>query len=224
MTTPTAFRPRTAAAGRRAVAGLLGAALLAGCAGPAAVVRPVSPPVGPSTSATPTPGPLDLVAVREQAGIADCPVVTGPVPTPLADGLPNLTLDCLGSERTLNLAALRGTPTVINLWAQWCPPCRAEAPHLREFSEAAGDRVLMLGIDYADPQPDWAIEFAGLVGWTYPHLVDPDRRTLPGLRVQGIPMTLLVDADGRIVHRFSGALSSTRQLKDLVAEHLGVTV
>lgn len=214
---------RTAAV--RAVA-LAGALALAGCAPAApAVVRPASPPAGASGTPTPAAGPTpaDLATLRERAGIPDCPVPTGPPPAPVADGLPDVALACLGSDRTLNLASLRGTPMVVNLWAQWCPPCRAEAPHLREFAAQAGDRVLMLGIDYGDPQPDWAIEFAALAGWTWPHVVDPERRTAPGLRLQGIPLTLLVDADGRIVHRFNGAFSSSAELRALVEEHLGVT-
>lgn len=211
----------------RVAAALAGALVLAGCAPAApAVIRTVpAPPASASAPPTPaTPGADDLVALREKAGLPDCPVVAGPPPAPLADGLPDLTLDCLGSDRTLNLASLRGTPLVINLWAQWCPPCRAESPHLRDFAARADGTVLMLGIDYGDPQPDWAIEFAALAGWTWPHVVDPERRTASALRVPGIPMTLLVDADGRVVHRFSGAFSSTQELADLVAEHLGVTV
>ncbi len=61
---------------------------------------------------------------------------------------------------------------VVNVWAQWCPPCRAEAPHLADVAEQAGDKVRIIGIDFDDPQPGYAIEFAQLAGWHYPQLVD----------------------------------------------------
>lgn len=186
---------------------------LAGCGGPAPGATFQAPASGAA---------VDLEQARRQAGIADCPVSSGK-PEARQDGLPDLTLDCLGGGASVRLAGLRGKPMVINLWAQWCPPCRAESPHLREFAQRAGDKVQLLGIDYSDPHPELAIEFAGLVGWHYPQLADPDRTAEGPLRLgTGIPVTLLVDAEGRIVHRVTGQLTSTEQLVDLVAEKLGV--
>lgn len=117
-----------------------------------------------------------LVSQREAAGIADCPA-TPLEAEPLPGGLPDLVLTCLGSGRQTNLAALRGTPMVINVWAQWCGPCRQEAPHLAGFAAAVGPDVLVLGIDYDDPEPALALEFAGQAGWTYAHLTDPTKQT-----------------------------------------------
>jgi len=172
-----------------------------------------------------TPAPLAVptarVAQREAAGIADCPV------TPLdADavrgGLPDLVLGCLGSGRQVNLAALRGSPMVVNLWALWCPPCREEAPYLREFAEAASGRVLVLGIDFAAPDPALALEFARYAGWTHPHVTDPLKQVAGPLGLTGIPVTLFVTADGVVAHRHVGPVTSTAQLADLAAEHVGV--
>lgn len=197
---------------KRAV-GLLAAAalLLSGCTGP---------------SETPSFAPVDpgaVVAARKQAGIADCPPSSTKVEV-RADGLPDLVLSCLGGDSVVRLAGLRGTPMVINVWAQWCPPCREEAPHLRRFAEATEGRVLMLGIDYDDAQPDWAVEFASLAGWKYPQLADPDRRLGGFMPVGGLPTTLFVDADGVIVHRVTGKLQSYDELVDLARTKLGVTL
>ncbi|MFT3876706.1 MAG: TlpA disulfide reductase family protein [Propioniciclava sp.] len=192
---------------------VLASVLLAGCA-----ARPVPPEPLP-------PRPVDpaLVAQREAAGIADCPETSASA-TPVGGGLPDLVLGCLGSERQVNLAALRGTPMVINAWAQWCGPCRLEAPHLREFAERAEGEVLMLGIDYNDPEPALALEFAQSSGWDYPHLTDPLRQTAGPLRVSGIPVTLLVDAEGRIQYRVVGVVESADQLAGHVRTYLGVEV
>jgi len=173
------------------------AVLLAGCGGPSA---------GP----TPTPGPtVDLVAARRAAGIEDCPQPSG---APVAGGLPELELECLGGDARMSLAGLRG-PLVINLWAQWCLPCRQEAPVLREFHSAHGDEVGLLGIDYNDPQPALAIEFAQLVGWTWPQLADPEKVSEAPLGLPGIPVSLLVDADGRLVARHAGPFTDLDELE-----------
>ena len=62
---------------------------------------------------------------------------------------------------------------------------------------------------------DWAIEFAGLVGWLYPHVVDEDKRLQVPLRVPGLPTTYFVDADGRIAGVHAGPFESTEQLATL---------
>lgn len=202
---------------RRAAAALASALLLlTGCA-PTATNGP--------TQAAPAALPVDraLVAQREAAGIPDCP------PTPLdapatPGGLPDLVLGCLGSGRQVNLAGLRGTPMVVNFWAQWCGPCRVEAPFLAEYARRAGDQVLMIGVDYADPDPALALEFAEYAGWAYPHVTDPLKQTAAPLRFTGIPVTVFVDAEGRILYRHVGAFSSTAQLAGFAETYLGVTV
>lgn len=197
---------------RAVLAGALVSGLaLVGCAAPSADPAPALR-VAP-----------ELVAQREAAGIPDCPETPAAV-APVQGGLPDLLLGCLGSGRQVNLAGLSGTPMVINVWAQWCAPCRVEAPHLKEFAERADGTVLVLGIDHADPEPGLAIDFAAQAGWTYPHLTDPLKKASGPLGFQGIPITLFVDADGRIVHRLVGGITSTDQLVADAATHLGVVV
>lgn len=106
----------------------------------------------------------------------------------------------------MRLARLRG-PMLVNLWAQWCEPCQAEAPHIAAFATTQ-KKVAVLGIDYSDPQPELAIQFAQLFGATYPQLSDLDNRLKGPLGVTGIPYTLLIDTDGRIVARHPGQFVS----------------
>ncbi|WP_165489966.1 TlpA family protein disulfide reductase [Propioniciclava sinopodophylli] len=162
-----------------------------------------------------------LVAQREAAGIPDCPETPASA-TAVEGGLPDLLLGCLGSGRQVNLAALRGKPMIINFWAQWCAPCRLEAPHLKEFAARAGDDVLVLGVDFADPDPALALEFASEAGWTYPHLTDPLKQTAGPVRFQGIPITLYVDAEGVIAYRAIGGIASTEQMVKDADTFLGV--
>ena len=195
----------------RPVVAVLALAMLAACAG--TDLRPPErltiPPVA------------DAPALRRGAGIPDCAAAAGAVPVP--GGLPDLTLACLGGDTDVRLAALRG-PMLVNLWAVWCAPCRVEGPHLAAFAVAAQGKVTMVGVDTADPDPAVSARFAGSIGWTYPQLQDPNRDLATALGSPGLPVTLFVDAQGRVVYRKVGAFGSAQQVRDLVAEHLSVTV
>ena len=137
-------------------------------------------------------------------------------------GLPDVVLACLGGGRSVRLAGLRGRPMLLNVWAQWCAPCRTEAPFLSQVAQADSGRLLVLGVDYADPLPGRAIEFARVSGWRYPQLVDQDKALTAPLRLAAIPQTFFVTADGTIAFRHSGPFTSAAQLTSLLAEHLGV--
>jgi thiol-disulfide isomerase/thioredoxin len=164
----------------------------------------------------------ELRKAKAEAGIEPC--VPGEVATPQAEPvLPEITLPCLGGGEPVDLDELRG-PLVINLFAQWCEPCRDELPYYQRLHEEGGDRVRVLGIDYLDTQPDGAIALARATGVTFPLLADPDGAVRADLRVRGLPGVVLVDADGRVAHVEYTVIRSYRQLTDLVSEHLGVMV
>jgi len=195
------------------------ALLLTGCATASPAVPTAS---GPATASA-NPNTPALVAQRTSAGLPDCDVPVGGAP-PLSDGLPAVVLPCLGSERSVDLSQVRGTPLVVNLWAQWCDPCKAEAPILAAFAARASGKVAVLGIDYSDPDPAAAIRFAAASGWRYPQLVDPDAVLRSRLTLPGIPVTLLVSADGRVVYRVTGGVASVDALVATVKDRLGVTL
>lgn len=184
----------------------------------------LSPTATPSRSASASAGASagsDLAAAKRAAGIADCPT-SDPEAEAVPDGLPAVTLACLGGGPEVDLAGLRGKPMVINVWAQWCGPCRQEAPHLRAVAARGGDKINFLGIDYDDPDPAAAIEYAGMAKWRYPQLQDRQKSIKPGLKILGPPQTLFVDADGRITFRHNGPITSDKELIAAIEEHLGV--
>ena len=193
--------------------------VVAGCAGSAAP----APPVESSAEAIPTPEvTADLAATKKAAGIADCPRSDSDVAA-LPSGLPDVVLPCLGGGREVRLAGLRGKPMMINVWAQWCEPCREEAPYLAEVAAANKSDLMIMGIDHADPRPDLAIEFAQLSTWTYPQLADPDVVLRAALQITGPPQTFFVRPDGTIAYRHAGPFTSAAEIRDLADKHLGVT-
>lgn len=155
-----------------------------------------------------------LRTLKQQAGIADCPTTSGPR---ASDGLPAATLPCLGGGRDVRLDELKG-PLVVNLWAQWCGPCRAELPHYEAFAKKYAGRVAVLGVDWNDTQPERALELARQTGVTYPLVAD----TEPAIRGQVLPRILLIDERGDIVHDEAVEIHSVSEIEAMVDEHLEV--
>jgi thiol-disulfide isomerase/thioredoxin len=155
-----------------------------------------------------------------QADLAECPESDPAVPA-REDGLPDITLSCLGDGPDVRLAGLRGTPTVVNLWASWCVPCREELPLFADLAGTGGVRVV--GISVQD-DPSSGLSLLLDTDVHYASVVDADSATKPLLRWTGLPMTLFVDAEGRVTHVERGQIADAEQLGSLVAEHLGADV
>lgn len=162
-----------------------------------------------------------LSAAKAAAGIEDCPASNAPAPDKKA--LPDITLDCLGGGKRVNLSGVAGTPSVINLWASWCEPCRKELPLLAKADKEYGSKLRILGVDFDDPAPDDAIELLKVSGVTYPQLVDRDSAIRTSLAVVGLPQTVFVDAQGRMVATERTPFRSYADLTAAIKQHLGVT-
>jgi cytochrome c biogenesis protein CcmG/thiol:disulfide interchange protein DsbE len=106
------------------------------------------------------------------------------------------------------LTQLQGTPVVVNVWAAWCGPCKAEAPLLHTASQTYGDRVQFLGVDILDSL-DGARGFIADHGLTYPSVFDPSGAIRDSLGMVGQPVTVFYDADGNVVSSWDGQLSQT---------------
>jgi thiol-disulfide isomerase/thioredoxin len=112
-----------------------------------------------------------------------------------------------------------GKITVVNVWASWCSPCRAEAPTLEEFAINNPD-IQFVGILTRDNLTS-ANSFVKRFGLTYPTLIDDAiipsfRGTLPA---NAIPTTIVIDTDGRVAARISGqvTVSSMREVLEKVS-------
>lgn len=118
-------------------------------------------------------------------------------------GAPDFTLKDI-NERIINLSSFRGKTVILNFWATWCPPCRAEMPSLnslyREFRNSglvviaiAADRNISAVKDYISKNP---IDFTVLI--------DPDNKVSRQYKVFSIPTTFLIDRNGTIIEKYLG--------------------
>lgn len=120
---------------------------------------------------------------------------------------PDLMID----GKVTALADFTDEVVVINVWGQWCGPCRGEAPELEAVYTATKDLgVRFLGIDVRDPQKDKAQDFVRDFAVSYPSIYDPPMRTLMALGgkfpTSTIPATLVLDRRHRVAAVFLRAL------------------
>lgn len=157
--------------------------------------------------AAPVTVPADVVGC--EASVADDATVAG------AAGLPVLRLPRLVGDHEAALQDLGGRSVLVDLWANWCAPCREEMPLLQEAYESHGDRIGFLG---STPRTRARLRSRCSPTWgvTYAHVVDEHRALMTGLAVPGLPVTLAVAADGRVVDRQVGPVSTAR-LGELVS-------
>ncbi len=116
------------------------------------------------------------------------------------------------------LVGLRGKPVVVNVWASWCAPCRAEMPLLQRAAMSYEGRVVFLGVASKDDL-DPAAAFLRKVGVTYPNVFDVSGAVRRGLGLRGFPTTYVFDAAGRQRAAVVGGVTEARlaaQLDDLL--------
>jgi thiol-disulfide isomerase/thioredoxin len=127
--------------------------------------------------------------------------------------------------QTLDLASQKGHAVVLNVWGSWCAPCQKEAPALQKASQELKPKgVTFIGINTRENgNKEAAAAFERAHGITYPSLFDADSTALLALRgavsANAIPSTVVIDPQGRIAARISGA-TTTVTLVDLVDDVL----
>lgn len=136
-------------------------------------------------------------AGRTDAGLPPAPAVGHPAP--------DFTLTTVAGD-TFTLSAWRGKPVILNFWATWCPPCRAELPELEAAHERYAGQVIVVGVNQMEPAASVAA-FAGQVGLTFPLPLDLRGEVSREYAVRSLPTTFFIDRAGVIRRIQVGALT-----------------
>jgi cytochrome c biogenesis protein CcmG/thiol:disulfide interchange protein DsbE len=133
---------------------------------------------------------------------------------------PLLTLQAFDGS-TIDLAALRGQPLVVNFWASWCEPCRVEAELFerawvaeRSAQTRSGENkgILFIGVNHQDTLVG-ATAFIEEFGVSYPNGADVTGEWSRGFGVFGLPSTFFIDAEGQIQTVMLGPVTGARELE-----------
>ena len=121
----------------------------------------------------------------------------------------------------VKLASFKGKPIVMNFWATWCGPCRAEIPSLVELQSrynAAGTEVVILGVSVDDPVEKLK-PYAAQMKMNYPVLVGNGRDDVQDAfgPLWGIPVTVFIDREGKIAKKHSGIASKEQFEQEIKA-------
>lgn len=117
---------------------------------------------------------------------------------------PDFELKTLAGD-TVKLSDLKGKKVMLNFWATWCPPCKAEMPAMEEFHKEAGDDVVILAVNI-DPHLD-VKAFVDENGITFPIPLDEEDKVNETYQVLSIPTTYFIDTKGNIGNKYIGAMN-----------------
>ncbi|MDP9441922.1 MAG: TlpA family protein disulfide reductase [Actinomycetota bacterium] len=107
----------------------------------------------------------------------------------------------------VTLAGAPGKPTVVNFFAAWCEPCKKELPVLRDASHRYAGTIQFLGVDHQDSRSD-AIARLDEYGITYPAGYDPKGDVAASYGLRGLPGTVFIAGDGRVVDLHHGQITA----------------
>jgi thiol-disulfide isomerase/thioredoxin len=129
-------------------------------------------------------------------------------------------LKCLDGKSTVDIGQIKG-PVLVNVWGSWCGPCKEEMPIFVDFYSKYREKVLLIGISVEEADVQNARDFVKLYGMSWPNLNDPDGSTR-GTLGMGVPITLFIDAQGKVAFRKIGVVTTIEELERDTKKYLGV--
>jgi thiol-disulfide isomerase/thioredoxin len=124
------------------------------------------------------------------------------------DKAPDFTLETLSGEK-LSLSDLKGKKVILNMWATWCPPCRAEMPDMQKFYNDYGEEVEIVAVNLTQTETsqDRVDQFVEDFGITFPVVLDKNSDVARDYYAVTIPTSYVIDSKGIIRNKIIGPMS-----------------
>ncbi len=148
-----------------------------------------------------------FVVMQGKDGEAAAPVADlSVVPVAVNYPAPQLALENVNGE-TESLADFGGQVLLLNNWATWCPPCKAEMPTLKKFHDAhSAEGFTIIAVEAGDGK-DEVLQFANSLGLTFPIWLDPDGAALNAFKNGNLPNSYVIDRSGTVRYAWTGEIS-----------------
>lgn len=112
--------------------------------------------------------------------------------------------------KVVKLSDYRGKKVLLNFWATWCPPCKAEIPHMEKYyknqAKTDGVEILAVNMTKSDKSKDYIKDFVKSYDITYPVLLDEEGKQQEQYEIVTIPTTFIIDTKGKIQNKFVGPM------------------
>jgi cytochrome c biogenesis protein CcmG/thiol:disulfide interchange protein DsbE len=145
-----------------------------------------------------------LTLAQERSSTGSGPGVGNPAGT--------FAFDTFSGQR-VDLDQLRGKPIVLNFWASWCVPCRAEMPGFEQaYRRLSQEGVAFVGLAVQD-DPQAAREFVHALGISYPTGIDYRNAASMEYQLVGLPTTVLIASDGKVARRWNGPVNTDQLIE-----------
>lgn len=149
---------------------------------------------------------LFLLNLRSEAASPARPDELSVMPASVSYPAPALSLDNVNGK-TESLADYRQNVVLVNNWATWCPPCKAEMPTLESYYEShASEGFTIIAIEAGEAKKD-VLPFVESYGLSFQIWLDPHNASLQAFRNQNLPNSFVIDRDGIVRYAWTGEIS-----------------
>lgn len=149
---------------------------------------------------------------KETSDEYNAPIAEEDIGLDEGDYAPDFSLETLEGD-VVSLSDYRGQQVMINFWATWCPPCRAEMPDMQEVYESHDIEILAINLTETETSISQVETFTEDFGLTFPILLDHEIEVADLYEIQPIPSSYLIDSEGRVQSIALGALN-----KDMIIQ------
>ncbi|KGX84962.1 redoxin domain-containing protein [Pontibacillus litoralis] len=149
---------------------------------------------------------------KENFEVQDEAISNAEIGLQVGDQAPDFQLTTLNGEQ-VSLSDYKGQKVMLNFWASWCPPCRAEMPDMEKFYQNTDIQILAVDLTQTETSIDSVQQFVSEHELTFPILLDEDSSVAANYQIRPIPTTYMIDSSGTIQHKSLGAMNYERMMQ-----------